>query len=51
MRKGVIVSITVSPSMKTLLDVMAGREGLNRSQYVRKLLTKEIEKLGLVADE
>jgi metal-responsive CopG/Arc/MetJ family transcriptional regulator len=50
MRKGEVVSITMSPAMKTLLDVMAGREGLNRSQYIRKLLTEEIKKLGLVED-
>jgi len=50
MRQREVVSISMSPAMKTLLDVLAGREGLSRSQYIRKLVTQEIEKIGLVSD-
>lgn len=51
MREKVTVQITMSPAMKTLLDVLAGREGLSRSAYMRKLVTQEIEKLGLVSND
>lgn len=47
-RSGVVVSITMSKVMKTLLDAMSLREGLNRSQYIRLLLAKELERVGIL---
>lgn len=51
MRKGIVVSITMSNAMRTILDALCAREGLNRSQYVRKLVTKELEAIGLLSLE
>ncbi len=47
-RSGVVVSVTMSKVMKTLLDAMSLREGLNRSQYIRLLLAKELERVGIL---
>lgn len=47
-RNGVVVSVTMSKVMKTLLDAMSLREGLNRSQYIRLLLAKELERVGIL---
>ena len=47
-RKAGVVSFTMSDAMKVLLDMMASKEGCNRSQYVRKLLAEELERKGLI---
>ena len=38
----------MSKVMKTLLDAMSLREGLNRSQYIRLLLAKELQRVGIL---
>lgn len=48
-RKSEVVSFTMSPAMKSLLDMMSNKAGCNRSQYVRKLLAEELERKGLIA--
>lgn len=47
-RNGVVVSVTMSKVMKELLDAMSNRENLNRSQYIRLLLAKELERVGIL---
>ena len=47
-RNSIVVSITMSKVMKTLLDAMSLREGLNRSQYIRLLLAKELQRVGIL---
>lgn len=48
-RTSEVVSFTMSPAMKALLDMMSHKAGCNRSQYVRKLLAEELERKGLIA--
>ena len=48
-RKSEVVSFTMSPAMKALLEMMSQKAGCNRSQYVRKLLAEELERKGLIA--
>ena len=48
-RKSEVVSFTMSPAMKALLDMMSQKAGCNRSQYVRKLLAEELDRKGLIA--
>jgi hypothetical protein len=48
-RTSEVVSFTMSPAMKALLDMMSQKAGCNRSQYVRKLLAEELERKGLIA--
>jgi predicted DNA-binding protein len=47
-RKSQVVSITMSEAMKALMDAMAAKAGCTRSQYVRKLLAEELERIGLL---
>ena len=50
-RKSEVVSVTMSLAMKGLLDAMAAKNGCTRSQYVRKLLAHDLERVGLIALE
>lgn len=47
-RKSQVVSITMSEAMKALMDAMAAKAGCTRSQYVRKLLAEELDRIGLL---
>lgn len=47
-RKSQVVSITMSEAMKALMNAMAAKAGCTRSQYVRKLLAEELERIGLL---
>lgn len=47
-RKSQVVSITMSDAMKSLMDAMAARDGCTRSQFIRKLLAEELERIGLL---
>jgi len=47
-RKSEVVSFTMSAAMKALLDMMSQKAGCNRSQYVRKLLSEELDRKGLI---
>jgi predicted DNA-binding protein len=47
-RKSQVVSITMSEAMKALMNAMAAKAGCTRSQYIRKLLAEELERIGLL---
>jgi hypothetical protein len=38
----------MSEAMKALMNAMAAKAGCTRSQYVRKLLAEELERIGLL---
>jgi len=48
MRKRTIVSITMTESMKTVLDGLCAMQNMNRSQFIRELVAKELERVGLM---
>ena len=47
-RRSQVVSITMSRAMKSLMDAMAAKDGCTRSQFIRKLLAAELERVGLL---
>ena len=47
-RKSEVVSVTMSLAMKALMDAMAAKAGCTRSQYIRKLLAHDLERIGLL---
>jgi hypothetical protein len=38
----------MSEAMKALMNAMAAKAGCTRSQYIRKLLAEELERIGLL---
>jgi len=47
-RRSKVVSVTMSEAMKGLMDAMAAKAGCTRSQFIRKLLAEELERIGLL---